>query len=320
MPAPANMQWTSRACPHCAHGEAALLFAMTPGEIARENWSYRADRLQRLCAAAPERFPLVRCARCGFVYAQLLPPQEFLAALYDDVIDLEAARAYSFGLESMGTRMEYLSQLLPMLTAKSAVLDFGCGFGPTLDLLATAPGLRADGFETSAARVRELRQRHERILDEPAQLDATAPYDAIIVDNVLEHVPDPQACLRWLSRLCVAGGIVHIGVPDLNDARVARVAADHRAGRAVGMDINPWEHLNYFDVDHLDDMARRCGFEPLRQSELRRDVGTGLRPASRRYARLTNAAATGWRIARYVATGDAVRLATRRVYRSRARS
>jgi SAM-dependent methyltransferase len=295
---------------------------MTAGEIARENWSYRADRIEHLCAAAPARFPLVRCLRCGFVYARLLPAQQFLHALYDEVIDLEAARAYSFGAESMGTRMEYLAHLLPMLPQKAAngaaVLDFGCGFGPTLSLLANVAGLRVYGFETSAARVRELRERHASILDEPAQVDAAAPYDAIVLDNVLEHVPDPQACLQWLSRLCTPGGILHIGVPDVNATRLARTRADHRAGRPVGMDINPWEHLNYFDVDHLDRMASRCGFEPLRQSELGRDVATGLRPASRRYARLRNAAATGWRIARYVATGDAVRLTTRRLYRARA--
>jgi SAM-dependent methyltransferase len=302
-----------------------LLFAMTPREIARENWTYRADAIERLCAAAPDSFPLVKCARCGFVYAQLLPPQEFLHTLYDDVIDLEAARSYSFGAESMGARMDYLAQLLPMLVGRSGqgatVLDFGCGFGPTLDLLALVKDLCAYGFETSAARVRELRTRHQdRILDNPAQVDAAASYDAIVVDNVLEHVPEPQACLRWLSRLCVPGGVVHIGVPDVNAARMARITEEHRAGRALGMDINPWEHLNYFDVDRLDGMARRCGFEPVLQSEMRRDVVTGLRPATRRYARLRNAAATGWRIARYVATGDAMRLPTRRLYRLRASS
>jgi hypothetical protein len=77
-------------------------------------------------------------------------------------------------------------------------------------------------------------------------------------------------------------------------------------GRPLDRTLNPWEHLNYFDMSHLDSTLAAVGLERLAASEVAGAVDIGLRSEPSHLRRLKNSLASALRLCRYAATGRAV--------------
>jgi len=101
----------------------------------------------------------------------------------------------------------------------SRFLDCGCGAGEYVFALRDLFGTDAWGVEFSADKVRQA-QRHPRHavrikqgniegLEEP-----DAAYDVILLNEVIEHVPDERAALREVFRVLKAGGCLLVFAPN----------------------------------------------------------------------------------------------------------
>jgi SAM-dependent methyltransferase len=305
-----------RSCPHCHSAEKRTLLSLGAADLFRSNWSYRPEARQQLPVDDEQGFPIQECLSCGFVYAGLLPDAGFLQAVYDRVIDDEAARRQNLSPGNVAGKMAYLSSLLRLLPEKrgSRVLDFGCGFGPVLQLLNTIEGVDARGYETSELRLRDLRARGLRATDRLGDVEAEGPFDAVILDNVLEHVAGPRDTLQFIQRVCAPAAVVFVSVPDIPRTSMLDQQRAVAAQLPVPMDINPWEHLNYFDVRHLDDLFSEFGFTPRVQACLPSAVDIGLRPLASRRARVKNSLASLSRLVSYAGSGDVLPSVTARFY------
>lgn len=116
-------------------------------------------------------------------------------------------------------------------------------------------GWQAEGTEINAAALARARARgltmHGGRL---AELDlAPASYDAIVLRDVLEHLPDPLAELRLLRRLLRPGGLLYIWVPNLG-ALTGRLL-----GARWGAVVFPW-HFSYVDGRSLPALLAAAGF------------------------------------------------------------
>jgi SAM-dependent methyltransferase len=142
------------------------------------------------------------------------------------------------------------------------VLDVGCGQGELLQWLAEQ-GYDPHGIEPAdeAAAVARERGLDARTATLETLLDGEPEtYDAVLLLNVLEHVPDAPAMLRGIARLLEPGGLLYIRVP--NDFNPLQLAAQEKLG------AEPWwvavpDHVNYFDVQSLCATCEQVGFEPL---------------------------------------------------------
>jgi SAM-dependent methyltransferase len=98
-------------------------------------------------------------------------------------------------------------------------LDYGCGDGTFLGLLASEREITAVGAEIHSSIVEDCRTRfagHDNLkFVLVADLDRARPasYDVIYCMEVFEHVTDPPALLDCFERLLAPGGMLVISVP-----------------------------------------------------------------------------------------------------------
>lgn len=307
-----------RGCPHCGSVQKDTLLELTADAIIRSNWSYRPEAAAAMVGPSDRQFPIVQCQACGFIYAGLLPDTAFIHRLYDAVIDGDATRAANLSRASLAQKMGDMSALfriVPAATEPIRLLDYGCGFGPALEVLRNLPGVQALGYETSTVRLKELAARGLPATGDLSHVSKHAPFNVVLLDNVLEHLPDPRATLEYVRGVCEPGAALYVSVPSISKETIAAQRIAVRSGDRVLMDINPWEHLNYFDLEHLDSLLRDFGMAPFGQSSFPDQVNIGLRASDSLVDRSKNAAASMLRLWRYVWGGEGLQSVNRRFYR-----
>lgn len=280
----------------------------------RTNWTYSPDFRAILGIAGRALFPIVRCRRCAMVFASLLPDDEFLSALYDRVIRKTECIAGSENRPGYARRLRYVAELLELAPPADPLraLDYGSGLGVTLRIL-RACGVEPSGYDPSALRSDYMVEHDLTIAGTRDALNGT--FGAVVLDNVLEHLPDPVETIEWLRGVTAPGTVAYVSVPPYEAAFLRAQVGRHRDGEAIDMTLNPWEHLNYFSLAHLDALLARGGFRRLEARERTSPPAVGLRPERGALSRTKNAAASMARLARYAVRGDVLASAEHAFYR-----
>ena len=110
-------------------------------------------------------------------------------------------------------------EMLPFVPAAARrVLDVGCNSGGFGAALRAERGAEVWGVEPNAAAARQAESRLDRVFC--ARFDAglalpTAHFDAVVFNDVLEHIDDPWSALRFAATLLATGGVVVAAIPNL---------------------------------------------------------------------------------------------------------
>jgi SAM-dependent methyltransferase len=141
------------------------------------------------------------------------------------------------------------------------VLDIGCGTGDLIEVL-VEHGLDVSGLDPSTcaieiAKAAGCKKVYNSSLEEFFNKN-TDKFDAIILVNVLEHVPDPSGIIRMAREMLTGGGVIIVIVP--NDFSKIQAMAKKKLGC-----LNDWwvaipDHINYFNYSSLNDFMMRSGF------------------------------------------------------------
>lgn len=92
------------------------------------------------------------------------------------------------------------------------VLDIGCGVG---DFLAYRPGTTGVDINPQLVEFCTSRGLNARVMSpDKLPFDDTS-FDSMILDNVLEHIADPQQLLKEIWRVMRPNGQLVVGVPGL---------------------------------------------------------------------------------------------------------
>jgi 2-polyprenyl-3-methyl-5-hydroxy-6-metoxy-1,4-benzoquinol methylase len=262
------------------------LIEVAAGTIVSGNSTYRADALERLRIAGDSPHPIVRCTQCGFVFAAAVP--DFLSALYDEVIDPEAARRESQSPAWVGHQLRLASLLLAKLGGdRVRILDYGCGYGAIVRAL-QGPAIECIGVEPSPA----ARAAAHAV----ASLEEIeGSFDGVILSDVLEHLPEPLTTLAKVRARLRDGGWICVSVPDFSPRRLRDTLADMAAGRPFTRELNPWEHLNYFSPATLAHLLDRTGFDV----DAGADLDFGFRPDAAGVRRIGNAVKSALRMGKF---------------------
>jgi SAM-dependent methyltransferase len=161
-----------------------------------------------------------------------------------------------------------LAEALVHLPARGRLLEVGCGAGRYLRALR---GLRpelalvgADPSRAALARLAALAPGIETRLVTGGLLPAAdGEFAAVLVIDVLEHVPDPERLLAEVHRVLAPGGIFHLHVPCEGDPRSLWRWLPGQAG-ARGWKRRYGGHLHRFRRAELLRRVEAAGFRLLR--------------------------------------------------------
>jgi SAM-dependent methyltransferase len=185
----------------------------------------------RLAALAPFRLPaeidgrrtglVSGCEACGLVFVNPPPSDAELSMMYSRSGEWAHGRVHEESASEARTPKGPGSGTWPRLfdpirhkldvtrpAAGSRVLDFGCGRGKFLDVLAPC-GWETFGIEPALDTAFARHQRLDAVPEEPT-------FDLIIAHHVLEHVSNPLMLLRQFAAAARPGAFLLVAGPRLD--------------------------------------------------------------------------------------------------------
>ena len=208
-----------------------------------------------------EKFQVVRCESCGFLYTNPRPSSEAIGIYYESTDYISHHDEGKDVMSRIYTRVRnYTTQQKINLLEKSVgkvgtLLDIGSGTGFFLTQ-AKAAGWRVTGTEPDQqARAISAHRVGEEVFEniwEP-QL-ASKNYDAITMWHVLEHVHLLNETFEWLHEHLNSKGRLFIAVPNPESQDATRFK-EHWAAYDVP------RHLYHFTKKSMKKLAGIHGFE-----------------------------------------------------------
>jgi 2-polyprenyl-3-methyl-5-hydroxy-6-metoxy-1,4-benzoquinol methylase len=210
-------------------------------------------------------YDVIACAVCGFRHVVPLPDPGELERAYREKYYTEEKPAFlahagedqEWAELAQKDRLESFERLLPL--PRRRLLDIGCGPGFFLKTAAER-GWQVLGIEPSKQAAAHARSLGIDIVEgffNAETADQLGRFDAVHLNNVLEHVPDPADVVKRARGLLSAGGLLCLNVP--NDFTPFQASA--RASLALPeWWVAPPHHLNYFDFQSLIHLVTSSGF------------------------------------------------------------
>ena len=193
-----------------------------------------------------------RCTACGHMQLLDMPTDVILGEVYGEAADAEYVD------EEVGQRATAAAVLdrLEQVVRPGRLLDLGCWVGFLLSEAAQrgwqTTGVEPSAWASSYARGLGLDVLHDDLMTAPLP---SASFDAIVLGDVIEHLPDPAAGLARIAGLLAPGGALVLMLPD----------AGSRLARLLGRrwwSVLP-THVQYFTRGSLTRLLQRQGWRVL---------------------------------------------------------
>lgn len=200
---------------------------------------------------------LCQCRSCGLRRAGI--PAGGVAGLYNTrgyyaawgIVKGNEAHVAAMKKTTFGERLRGLEKF----RRKGKILDVGCATGFFLEA-ARARGWEPSGIEINKFAARRAQDKFGEAVwcgpfeNAPVEKES---FDAVVMCDLLEHLPDPAAALRKTLEVLKPGGVLSITCPNVSSLS-ARITGD------------AWyhykkEHLYYFSPATLRRLLKSAGFE-----------------------------------------------------------
>ncbi|RPH37545.1 class I SAM-dependent methyltransferase [bacterium] len=223
------------------------------------------------------KFGLLRCPRCGTFRIDPRPLKEsaassdFYSHYYEEAQHGEVKGAGSTGLRT-SRFWKTVRQFQPLLRPGMDALDVGCGNGTLCNELKLHGWRHVIGIDVSRSRIALARQRYPGIqffdtpVEETGLRDQTQ--DLIVMDNVIEHLPEPLDFVRALRSLVRPHGTLVITTPNMESGQFRLL------GRRWTPELAPHAHIHLFTLAGLRRLLEVADFQVVAQGSFHTTIPT----------------------------------------------
>jgi SAM-dependent methyltransferase len=215
-------------------------------------------------------YRMVECRRCGLVYLNPRPTNEWLQVSYQDYLPTDPDAVIRWQRMMDGLYRSARRRLIRHVPKGGRLLDVGCAYGHFLETMRNA-GWQVEGIEICAPAVAAC---HRKSLQVAASTLAEADlprlrFDVVTMFYVFEHLSDPLGGLRKIHAALKPGGLCLVRVPDTTPL-VKRLV---RMGRRTELYDLPY-HLFDYSPPVLTRILQETGF-----TNIQIEIDAATRPA-----------------------------------------
>lgn len=212
-----------------------------------------------------QKFSIVKCCNCGFVYINPRVEDEQLTSIYRHNYFVNKDYGYvSYEQERrlreknferwLKDANKYITGSIPVLA-----LDIGCAAGYCLELM-SAKGWKTKGLELDEEMCASLQKQGFEISKSVLEdFETDDQFSVITLFDVIEHIPNIDKAFSKLNSLLTKDGVVVMVTPNHNSIQRKLL------GRKW-FQYKPIEHIQYFDSKTLKMFAERNGLQIVYQT------------------------------------------------------
>jgi len=212
-------------------------------------------------------YTVVVCDRCGFAFADGIPPQSAFERYYRELSKYEYQQREGRESASDEARLRQIAATLVNLipSRDCRILEIGCASGRLLSLLREVGFTSARGLDpspacaTTAATLYGVEVQTGSVYHLPALRET---FDFLILVGVLEHLCDLDGALSAMHGALAEHGRVYFDVPDCAQF------ADHVDAPYQQFST---EHINFFSPASLANLLQSHGFSPVFSAQSQRE-------------------------------------------------
>jgi len=215
-----------------------------------------------------KKYKVLQCNTCGFIHVQPIPSKKQLDKIYsNEYYSSEKPSYIKDNLEDLKwwhsvykDRLETIEKLIGKKQNKK-LLELGSGPGLFLKY-AKSNGWKVVGIEPSKQPFQFSNKNKVNVINdfyENISPKSLGKFDAIVMFEFLEHIPDPKSVLNFAKQVLKKNGIICVGVP--NDYNPLQQVAK-RGLKLKTYWLAPPFHLNYFTIESLTKLLKQNGFNP----------------------------------------------------------
>jgi 2-polyprenyl-3-methyl-5-hydroxy-6-metoxy-1,4-benzoquinol methylase len=206
---------------------------------------------------------IVGCNLCQFVYVNPRLTKNELRNLYESEYFHNTDYGYENYEENNELKKKNFSKWIqdarfwmPKGEGKRA-MDIGCAAGYSLDIYKEI-GYEVSGIELDNTMLSQLKSTSYTIYDKPIlENDYPHKFDVVSLFDVVEHLTDLDAHFEKFSDIIETNGVLLIVTPNYN-------ALQRKLKGNKWFQFKPMEHINYFTVDSLTQLAEKHGFKKVK--------------------------------------------------------
>ena len=165
------------------------------------------------------------------------------------------------------------------------ILDVGCGNGEFGKKLMEMRGAVVWGVEPYASACNQAKLALARVFNTYFSSSTLtikdSKFDAIIFNDVLEHMVDPQEALEFAKTLLNENGVIVSSIPNIRHYKVLKKLLFNKSFEYKDSGILDKTHLRFFTSSSILAMYTNAGLNVLRHEGINESCSTGARCLAR---------------------------------------
>ena len=183
-----------------------------------------------------------------------------MGLLYNEWLDKEMLKVHYSKLPHIPYHEYMLGIMKKHLRKKQqpTLMDFGAGYGVFCGM-AVKKGFKTYAFDLSNDKNDFMDSMGVTLINDLSKYKNY--FNAIWVNQVLEHIADPLSIVKQLKESLADDGLIYISVPDCSS--IKKIISEKVLSNNLFRLLSPRQHINAFTNSTLKMLGTNSGLEPL---------------------------------------------------------